>query len=264
MAKYEFCWVVSPTRLRPWQRTLEIDGLEVEVFGDRIVVRADSDDVAADGLRIQAGHIVAALVRAMSFHESLPLTYEFSSTKTTLADGPSHTAIDVRDSFEMRDNVTHQMYTYIKCGAVIVKQSDEVSLQKILLDFDRLRASRQYSDMLEFISAFRADPERKLAPLYNILEVAEGEFGGRRPAARMLNLSEANLSYLAKTANDRTIRTARHPGRSIGVIRDITMAELTRCERTAEEIIRAYAKRIAVANADETKDPSSTIAAPHP
>ena len=70
MAKYEFCWTVSPRRPRPWQRTLEIDGLEVEVLGDRIVVRADSDDVAADELRIHAGQAVAGLVRAMSFHEN--------------------------------------------------------------------------------------------------------------------------------------------------------------------------------------------------
>jgi hypothetical protein len=266
MAKYEFCWTVSPSRQRLWQETLEIDGLKVEVLSDRIVVRADSADVSADKLRIHAGHIVAGLVRAMSFHENLSLTYEFSCTTTTLADGRSHVAIEVTDSFEVRDNVTSEVYSYVKCGAVIVKHSDQVNLQNILLDFERLRASRQYSAMLEFITAFRSDPERKLAPLYNILEVAEGEFCGRKLAARALGLNQADLGDLGKTANDPTIRTARHPGNNAGVVRDITAAELTHCERIAEEIIHAYAKRIPLMDPGETKDSSSltTFAPPHP
>ena len=45
MPKYEFCWTVSPKRPRPWQQTPEIDGLEVKILGDRIVVRADSADL---------------------------------------------------------------------------------------------------------------------------------------------------------------------------------------------------------------------------
>jgi hypothetical protein len=133
---------VSPSRPRPWQETLKIDGLKVEVLSDRIVVRADSDDVSAGKLRIHAGHIVAGVVRAMSFHESLSLTYEFSSTTTTLANGCSHVAINVRDSFEVRDNVTYEMCSYVKCGAVIVKHSDQVNLQNILLDFGKAACQR--------------------------------------------------------------------------------------------------------------------------
>jgi hypothetical protein len=45
MPKYEFCCTVSPKRPRPWQQTLESDGLEVEILGDRFVVRADSADL---------------------------------------------------------------------------------------------------------------------------------------------------------------------------------------------------------------------------
>jgi hypothetical protein len=265
MVKYELCWTVSPKRPRSWQQTLQIDGLEIEVSSGRILVRDNSDDLSEDQLRVHAGGIVADIVRAMSFHESLRLSYEFSGIKTALPNGAACEGIAVRDGLEMQDNVTYEMYAYIKCDAVIVKNSEQVHLQDILSDFSRLRSSRQYSDVLQFIGIFRADPERHLAPLYNILEVAIKEFGNRKRAASMLNLDAADLSFLAKTANDPTIRTARHLGKNAGIVRDITASELARCERIAEEIIRAYAKRIPVADPDKTKDLSSlTIAAPRP
>jgi hypothetical protein len=265
MAKYEFCWTVSPKRPRSWQQTLEIDGLEVEILSDRILVRCDSEDLSEGQLRIRAGEVVADLVHAMSFHESLRLNYEFSGIKTTLPDGFAHQGLHASDGLEMQDSVTYEMYAYLKLGVVLVKNSDQVNLQDILADFGRLRNSRRYRDMLQFIGVFRADPDKKLAPLYNILEVAIKEFGGRKKAAKMLNLVGADFSYLAKTANDPTIRTARHPGKSAGIVRDITAAELTRCERIAEEVIRAYARRIPVADPGEAKDLwSLTVAAPLP
>ncbi len=94
------------------------------------------------------------------------------------------------------------------------------------------------------MNAFRADREKGLAPLYDILEIVETEFDNRKKASDALGLQFDDLRRLAKIANDPTIRTARHPGQSPGTTRDIVPEELAHCERTAEAIIRAYAKRI--------------------
>jgi hypothetical protein len=244
MTKYEFCWSVSPSRNRDWQHTQVIDGLEVEISGDRILIRAESVDSSEDDSRNRAESVVADLVRAMTFHEGLQLTCELSHIKTVPSNGPAHLAVDAKGGMEMNDNATYTMFGYIKCDAVIVKSSGQVDIQSILLDCARLRGNQSFQRMLGFIAEFRVDPEKKLAPLYNILEIVEAEFRSEKGAAQALGVSRKAMKKVKRITNDPTIRTARHPGKNAQTLRDTTPAELSECERTAEEIIRAYAKQI--------------------
>jgi hypothetical protein len=242
--KYEFCWTVSPSRCRGWQETIEIDGLELEIVDDRVLVRTENADDPEEQIRSRAGFVVADLVRSMSLYEGLQLSHEFSYVKATPDSGLAHLGVDRQDGMVMSDNVAYTAFAYIKCDAVIVKSSERVNLQSILSDVTRLRRSQPFRSMVNFMIEFRADPQRKLAPLYDILEIATTEFGGRKEVAKALRLPEAMLGDLGRIANDPAIRTARHPGRNANALRDISAAELSECERTAEEIIRAFAGQI--------------------
>jgi hypothetical protein len=66
--------------------------------------------------------------------------------------------------------------------------------------------------MLDMQAAFYVDPEKKIAPLFDIVELIEAEYRGESGAANALGISRNALEEVKRIANDPAIRTARHPG----------------------------------------------------
>lgn len=99
-------------------------------------------------------------------------------------------------------------------------------------------------DMIDHQSRYDADPDGRLHPLYDVLQVVERLYGGRKQAALALNISEADLSDLGRVTNDPKVLSGRHPGKSQGPHRTASEGEVATCERVARAIIQNYAAQI--------------------
>jgi hypothetical protein len=112
--------------------------------------------------------------------------------------------------------------------------------------------------MLDHWTRYAADPEGRLAPLYDVLQVAERRFAEtrkppkkrrtskrREKIASHLIMSAADLDALGDITNDIELLNGRHPGAS-SAHRTATEAEVATCERVARAIIEKYAAKIIV------------------
>ena len=100
--------------------------------------------------------------------------------------------------------------------------------------------------MLEHWSRYAADPHGRLHPLYDVLQVVERLYGGRRESAAALKLKEADLKELGRITNDPTVLNGRHPGRAQGPHRVASDDEVKTCERVARALIEQQASKIII------------------
>ena len=243
MTNYEFCWSFAPAGQCRWERKTTIDGLETEFVGDQIIIRADSTRGSEDELHGCAEAIAMSLAGAMSFRKAQKFALVFNHVKrTSTASGIEDIALHLADQLPgMHDDVNWTKVSHVKLDAVLLEDSRDADLDEVIALADKARRSASMQRMLNWQTVFYADPEKKLAPLFDIVELVEAEYGGESGAAQALGISRKALEKVKRVANDGTIRTARHPGKSSGTLRDITAEELAHCVRTAEAIIRSYA-----------------------
>jgi hypothetical protein len=123
--------------------------------------------------------------------------------------------------------------------------SREVEAQKITTLAERARRSLSLQRMLGYMVEFRSDPEKKLAPLYDIIKIVETEFGDRKKAATALGIPFDDLHRAGGILHDPAILTSRHRGESTDPQRAATDEELAHCIGVAETIIRTYAEKLA-------------------
>lgn len=246
MTKYEFCWTVSPPPHHRLEAKKNVDAFEVELAGGQVIVRSDYTDTPEEELKERAETIAVALAHATGYRLGQQLTPVFSRVmRTPSTAGPTDIGLFLVDQMpEMRDHVRCTVEKHHKVDAVIVIDSDDVEAGEIFTLAEKARRDPALQQMLDFIGKFRTDSEKKLAPLYDILQTVERQFCGRDNAASALGLQAADLNELGRIANDPTIRTSRHSGKSTGAQRAITNKELADCMQVAEAIIRAYAAQV--------------------
>src|SRR5439155_22845468 len=100
--------------------------------------------------------------------------------------------------------------------------------------------------MLEHRTRYTSATDGRLHPLYDVLQVIERLYRGRKKAAKALNMTCAELDALARINNDPNVLNGRHPGNSPGPHRTASEAEVNTCERVARAIIDNYAAKIAI------------------
>lgn len=244
MTKYEFCFPITPKIGRTWPEKQTADGFEVECTNDELLIRGDSSDAAEDGLKAQAETLTASLLQAMGFEEKQPLAGGLARVKKTSPSQPTGIVLLPCDKMEMQDRVEFVMEASHGADVCVVLDSRAVEAGKVTTLADRARRSPSLQRMLDYIGKFYGDPEKNLAPLYDILQIVETEFAGRKQAAAKLGIPFAALDALGRITNDCTIATSRQPGESSGPLRAITEKALSECTEAAEAIIRAYAARI--------------------
>jgi len=240
--KYEFCWSALPPQAgRHWKLTVE--GFEIEMATDRITATIESAMDTEDKLRGRAENIVDNLARATRFQENIDLVVTFKHV-TRISSSGSEIALAVGAA--MTTAVGKVSVTVLDANGTVAFSSLEAERMAITRLSERARHSVPLQRMLDHIEAYRGDPEKNLGPLYNILQVAETEFGGRDSAAASLGLPATELDELGRIANDRSILNARLPGRGTGPKRPATDLELAQCERVAKTLICSFANRIRV------------------
>ncbi len=101
-------------------------------------------------------------------------------------------------------------------------------------------------DLLDHWSRYAADPDGRLHPLYDVLQVVERLNGGRKEAAAALNMTKSELDDLGRISNDPTVLNGRHPGKSPSPHRIATEGEVNTCERVARAVIANYAATVPI------------------
>ena len=165
-----------------------------------------------DELKGRAENIAKNFVRAMAHKEKRWLVPEFAHTKRTVQT-PERSDIGLRLEEQlpgMRDEVSWTKISYVKLDAVLIEHSQNLGLDELIRLSERARRSPSLQKMLDMQTAFYVDPEKKIAPLFDIVELIEAEYRGESGAAKALGISRKALEKVKRIANDPAIRTARH------------------------------------------------------
>lgn len=84
------------------------------------------------------------------------------------------------------------------------------------------------------------DPQNELVHLYEIRDALSQRFGGESEAVTALGISATQWSRLGQLANDEPLSQGRHRGKSVGVLRDATEAELKEARSIALRLVEGY------------------------
>jgi len=242
MTKYEFHWSIAPDVLVGRQTKERIGRFEFEIGTDRIVARTEFTDAPKSDLRAEAAAIVSNLARAIAFQEKRQVTPALGNVTCTSDSGSAD--IELSTSVSMVIAVEKVRVAVHGPDGALVFSSEEQEFQQIKMLADRAARSVPLQQMLDHIQVFYGDPTKKLAPLYDILQIAETQFRGRDGIAAALAIPTKDLERLGRITNDVGILNARHPGSGSGPKRAATTEEIAFCERVAETIIRTFAESV--------------------
>lgn len=140
------------------------------------------------------------------------------------------------------------------CGVLDVQVIDRDG--NVVSDSMRDRIERKKS-LAELVSTYRAgdvlltsllksydagvrDPDNELVHLYEIRESLSAQFGSEASVRAMLGNSSSDWSRLGQLCNSEPLRQGRHRGKSVGVLRDATEAELAEARGIVRRMIETY------------------------
>jgi len=84
------------------------------------------------------------------------------------------------------------------------------------------------------------DPNNELVHLYEIRDALSAKFGSESATRAALGIGSTPWSRLGQLCNNEPLRQGRHRGKTGGVLRDATEAELTEARGIARAMIEAY------------------------
>lgn len=96
------------------------------------------------------------------------------------------------------------------------------------------------TSLLKSYDAGVRDPDNELVYLYEIRESLSAHFGGDASTRATLGLSSSEWSRFGHLCNSEPLRQGRHRGKSLGVLRDATEAELAEARGIVRGMIEAY------------------------
>jgi hypothetical protein len=247
--KYTFNWKLVPSMAVEY--TISVPPFEA-VARDNVLTLSVSG-VAADepNLLQQADQIARDLVRCFSYRLRKRFDIVYGGYQRQSPDridgfaavvGARAFCLAGTVDVEVRDRAGN-----VVDSSAMRRERDQQATQHGLSDLTK-RAARDANlrDMLDHWGRYVADPDGRLHPLYDVLQVAERLYKGREKAAAALNLVYDDVDNLGKISNNPTVLNSRHPGKAPGPHRIATEAEVETCERAAQAIIENYAKTIVI------------------
>ncbi len=96
------------------------------------------------------------------------------------------------------------------------------------------------TSLLKSQAAAVRDPNNELVHLYEIRDALSAKFGGESSTRSALGISNTQWSRFGHLCNNEPLRQGRHRGKTGGVLRDATEAELTEARGIARAMIEAY------------------------
>lgn len=243
MVTNEFRWGVNPAIPGHWLGMLRHEDFEVEIAADWIEVR-EQDDGQRDIQRARAQQIVEGIVRKIGLDEKTL----YRATLGSVSRFDPHTnrrdvGVLLSASLAAKASVHADLTLTSADGTVIVDSRAERMAG--LLSFAELAAGNDVlRRMTDYLLDYHSDPHKKLAPLFDIIELAAEAFGHKHKAATLLGIGIPRMKEATGIMHDPSIRSGRHRGRELGQQRDPTPAEAQLCEAVAEQIVREYIKRL--------------------
>lgn len=170
------------------------------------------------------------------------------STKTQVhADGRKDIFIEPEPARIVLSAGTVDIQVTDKDGNVIAdSKRDRIEIKKSLADLicthrptDSLLAS-----LLKSHAAAVRDPNNELVHLYEIRDALSAKFGGESATRKALGIGSTQWSRFGQLCNNEPLRQGRHRGKTGGVLRDATEAELTEARGIARAMIEAYLRHV--------------------
>jgi hypothetical protein len=243
MATNEFRWGVKPAIPGHWRDTLSHDDFEVEIAGDWIEARKE-DDGQREAQQRRAQQIVEGISRKMGLAER-------TRFMTTLA------SVSRFDHYSGRRDINvclsgsagvkasgHADMVLTSADGTVVADSRKERMSELLRFAEASAKNGTLRRMSDYILGYHTDPDRKLAPLFDIIELAAEVFGHEHKAATSLGVGVQRMKDATNVMNDSSIRSGRHRGEEVSQQREPTPAEAQLCEAVAEEIVTEYTKLV--------------------
>jgi hypothetical protein len=100
------------------------------------------------------------------------------------------------------------------------------------------------ASLLKSQAAAVRDPNNELMHLYEIRDALSAKFGGDSATRTALGIGSTEWSRFGQLCNNAPLRQGRHRGKTAGVLRDATEAELTEARGIARAMIEAYLRHL--------------------
>lgn len=171
--------------------------------------------------------------------------YELSrSTKTRVhPDGRRDIFIEPETGRIVISGGTPDIQIKDKDGNVILDTKRErIETKKSLADL--ISAHRPIDSLLASLLKSQAaavrDPNNELVHLYEIRDALSAKFGGENATRTALSIGSTQWSRFGQLCNNEPLRQGRHRGKTGGVLRDATEAELAEARGIARAMIQGY------------------------
>lgn len=241
MATNEFRFGIKPTIPAHWRSTLSHDGFEIEIAADWVEARIE-DDGHKELQRGRVEPIVHGIARRIGLAEKTRFTAILGSMSS----------FDARSN---RRDTTAFLSGAASCKAsvhadIVLRSSDGTviadSRQERISGMVRFAHSssmdQTLSRMADYLLEYYSDREKRLAPLFDVIELAGEVFGGKHRAAIVLGVGIRQMKSATGIMNNKAIRSGRHRGRELGNQRDPRPEEIQSCEAVAQKIVTEYTK----------------------
>jgi hypothetical protein len=236
MNRYTFKFAIAPSVAAGYEITLP--PFHVKVQEAKLTLQASADAGEEQLLREHAIQAANNLIRSMSYELGMRFRAEYQGRDVRHDTGQQTVGFHLRITVKPAAN---------EAPDPAALEREQRHAQERIIDLAKREAlDANLQDMLEHWRKYKGDPDGRLHPLYDMLQVAERLYGSRRNVASALNLSDADLSDLGRISNDPMVLNGRHPGRSAGPHRIATKTEVSTCERVARALIENQAAKVTV------------------
>jgi hypothetical protein len=235
----EFRWALSPAIPSHWQETLSHDGFEIEITRNWIEARKDTED-NQDNQQRHAERIVEGIVRKIGLEERTRFTITLSLIGKFDPQTGRRDIIGLISGRASGKSSGHADMIATDANGTVIADTRKERIADLLKFADTSSRSANLQRMTDYLLEYHADDDKKLAPLYDLIEFAIKIFG--RKASQSLGVSSNKLSSATRIINDKEIISGRHMGQYVGPQRKPTSAESKLCEEVAEQIVRDYTK----------------------
>jgi hypothetical protein len=245
MSKCTFNFSITPAVKAEY--TLDIKPFHVSIRETALTLVAETDTAHERELQELALQKAEDLARCLSHEFVARFKVEFQGRHVLRESGQQAVSVAIRLVINPAPAVSTDPTDLEKRAQVRAEERERRKASERIIELARRVAiDTSLRDMLDHLSRYTYDPDGRLNPLYDILQVVERVYGGRRKAASALGMSEADLSELGRISNDPTVLNGRHPGRAPGPHRIASEREVRTCERVARMLIEKYAATITI------------------
>jgi hypothetical protein len=235
MDRYTFNFSITPVIDAEYE--FAIAPFQVTIYETSLIVRVEGETSAEQRLQDEATLLAGDLARSLSYQLSIGYVVEYKNRHVRRESGQQSATVSFHLTVRPADFQDREL---------AAKQQREQAQPRIVDMARRAAADRDLRDMLRLWLRYENDPEGRLHPLYDILQVAERVCRGTKNTATALSTSVSKLKQLRKISNDFSIANGRHPGRSSGPHRKASDSEVSMCETIARRLIEAYAKKVVI------------------